>query len=427
MISALLFGIFAFLLILGVPIAISLGVASSVVILVSGTVSSSYIPQGLVTSLDSFPLMAVPFFILAGELMSRGGLSSRLLNVGKVLFGRYKAGLAIIAVATCMFFGAISGSGPATVAAVGSILLPAMAKDGYRPAFSTSLVASAGSLGVIIPPSIPMVIYAASANVSVTGMFLAGIIPGVIIGLSLMLYAWTQARREGVGADLIHYTPREAWDIIWDAKWALIVPVIILGGIYGGIFTPTEAAAVGVIYGLVVGMFVYRELRLTDLYHVFAQSALTTGSVMLIVGAATIFGRVLTIERIPVILAEGMVEFVSSPLTLLFLVNVLLLVVGTFMETLAAIIILTPILLPVATAMGIDPTHFGIVMIVNLGIGMVTPPLGMNLFIGAKVGDVPLEQVMRGAIPFVIVMLFALALITYLPILSLVLPQWLAN
>lgn len=272
-----------------------------------------------------------------------------------------------------------------------------------------------------------MVIYAASANVSVTGMFLAGIIPGVIIGLSLMLYAWTQARREGVGADLIHYTPREAWDIIWDAKWALIVPVIILGGIYGGIFTPTEAAAVGVIYGLVVGMFVYRELRLTDLYHVFAQSALTTGSVMLIVGAATIFGRVLTIERIPVILAEGMVEFVSSPLTLLFLVNVLLLVVGTFMETLAAIIILTPILLPVATAMGIDPTHFGIVMIVNLGIGMVTPPLGMNLFIGAKVGDVPLEQVMRGAIPFVIVMLFALALITYLPILSLVLPQWLAN
>ncbi|EIE48665.1 C4-dicarboxylate ABC transporter permease [Salipiger aestuarii] len=427
MISALLFGIFAILLVLGVPIAISLGVASSVVLFTSGKVSSSFIPQGLVTSIDSFPLMAVPFFILAGDLMSQGGLSSRLLNVGKVLFGRYNAGLAIIAVATCMFFGAISGSGPATVAAVGSILLPAMAKDGYRPVFSTSLVASAGSLGVIIPPSIPMVIYAASANVSVTGMFLAGIIPGLIIGLALMMYAWIQARREGVGADATRYTPGEAWAVVWDAKWALIVPVIILGGIYGGIFTPTEAAAIGVIYGLIVGLFVYRELRLIDLYRVFAQSALTTGSVMLIVGAATIFGRVLTIERIPVLLAEAMVDLVSSPLALLMLVNLLLLVVGTFMETLAAIIILTPILLPVAIAMGIDPTHFGIVMIVNLGIGMVTPPLGMNLFIGSKVGNVPLEQLMRGALPFVLVMLVTLALITYLPALSLALPTWVAG
>lgn len=427
MISALLFGVFAILLVLGVPIAISLGVASSVVLFTSGKVSSSFIPQGLVTSIDSFPLMAVPFFILAGDLMSQGGLSSRLLNVGKVLFGRYNGGLAIIAVATCMFFGAISGSGPATVAAVGSILLPAMAKDGYRPVFSTSLVASAGSLGVIIPPSIPMVIYAASANVSVTGMFLAGIIPGMLIGLALMMYAWIQARREGVGADATRYTPGEAWAVIWDAKWALIVPVIILGGIYGGIFTPTEAAAIGVIYGLVVGLFVYRELRLIDLYRVFAQSALTTGSVMLIVGAATIFGRVLTIERIPVLLAEAMVDLVSSPLALLMLVNLLLLVVGTFMETLAAIIILTPILLPVAMAMGIDPTHFGIVMIVNLGIGMVTPPLGMNLFIGSKVGNVPLEQLMRGALPFVLVMLVTLALITYLPALSLALPTWVAG
>jgi len=427
MISALLFGVFALLLVLGVPIAISLGVASSVVLFTSGKVSSSFIPQGLVTSIDSFPLMAVPFFILAGDLMSQGGLSSRLLNVGKVLFGRYNAGLAIIAVATCMFFGAISGSGPATVAAVGSILLPAMAKDGYRPVFSTSLVASAGSLGVIIPPSIPMVIYAASANVSVTGMFLAGIIPGMLIGLALMMYAWIQARREGVGADATRYTPGEAWAVVWDAKWALIVPVIILGGIYGGIFTPTEAAAIGVIYGLVVGLFVYRELRLIDLYRVFAQSALTTGSVMLIVGAATIFGRVLTIERIPVLLAEAMVDLVSSPLALLMLVNLLLLVVGTFMETLAAIIILTPILLPVAMAMGIDPTHFGIVMIVNLGIGMVTPPLGMNLFIGSKVGNVPLEQLMRGALPFVLVMLVTLALITYLPALSLALPTWVAG
>lgn len=427
MIASILFGIFAILLLLSVPIAISLGAASAIALLVAGKVSNTYIPQTLVTSIDSFPLMAVPFFILAGDIMARGGLSERLLNVGSVLFGRFRGGMAIIAVVTCMFFAAISGSGPATVAAVGSILLPVMAREGYRPAFSTGLVASSGCLGVIIPPSVPMIIYASSANVSVSGMFLAGIIPGLLIALGLITYAIWQSRRDGITATHKGNSAREIFDAIWDAKWALLAPAIILGGIYGGIFTPTEAAAVGVIYGLIVSMFVYRELSPKELYSSIAQSGLTTGTVMVIVGTATIFGRVLTIERIPVLLAESMTSIVENPIILLLLINLLLLVVGTFLETLAAIIILTPILLPVALAIGVDPTHFGIVMIVNLAIGMITPPLGLNLFIGARVGNVPVEKLIPAMPPFVVTMILILLALTYIPALSLALPGWASN
>lgn len=422
MIAFLLFVPFLVMLTLSVPIGIALGLASTIALIASGSVNPTYIAQGLVTSIDSFPLMAVPFFVLAGDLMGHGGLSKRLLNVGNVIFGRYSGGLAIIAVVTCMFFAAISGSGPATVAAVGAIMMPAMARDGYRPAFSGGLIASAGSLGVIIPPSIPMVIYSTSANVSVTKMFMAGVVPGLLIGLALILYAWFQARREGIGRSAEHHGLTEIGRTIWEAKWALMVPVLILGGIYGGVFTPTEASAVGVIYGLIVGLFVYRELKLADLYHIFAASALTSATIMLIVGAATIFGRVLTIERIPVMMADAITQWVSSPLAILALINVFLLVIGTFMETLAAIIILTPILLPVAMAAGVDPVHFGIVMIANLAIGMVTPPVGVNLFVASRVGEIPLEKVVRAAMPFLAVMLIVLVAITYVPAISLTLP-----
>lgn len=422
MISALLFIPFLVMLLVSVPIGIALGLASTLALLVSGKVSSSYIAQGLVTSIDSFPLMAVPFFVLAGDLMGHGGLSKRLLKVGLVLFGRYSGGLAIIAVVTCMFFAAISGSGPATVAAVGAILMPAMAKGGYRPPFTGGLIASAGSLGVIIPPSIPMVIYATSANVSVTKMFMAGVVPGALIGIALIVYAWFQARREGIERSTERHSFKDIVLTTWEAKWALMVPVLILGGIYGGVFTPTEASAIGVIYGLIVGLFVYRELKFSDLHHIFASSALTSATIMLIVGAATIFGRVLAIERIPVMMADYITQLVSNPLMILILINLLLLVVGTFMETLAAIIILTPILLPVAAASGVDPVHFGIVMIANLAIGMVTPPVGVNLFVASRVGNIPLERLMRSAVPFLVVMLLILALITYVPALSLGLP-----
>lgn len=419
MISLILFGGFALFLLISVPVAVALGLASTVALLVSGKVSSSYIAQGLVTSLDSFPLMAVPFFILAGDLMGQGGLSRRLLDVGNTMFGRYTGGLAIIAIVTCMFFAAISGSGPATVAAIGGIMLPAMARQGYEKGYSVGLVAAAGSIGIIIPPSIPMIIYAVAANVSITKMFLAGIIPGLMIGVGLIITAYLKARKEGFKGLDTRYSGRDMAAAIWEAKWALLVPVIILGGIYGGIFTPTEAAAVGVIYGFIVGVFIHKELKLSDLYRVVAGSALTSATVIIIVGTATIFGRVLAIERIPFMIADYIVNLTDSPIVILMLINVLLLVVGMFMETLAAIIILTPILLPVVVAVGVDPVHFGIVMIVNLAIGMVTPPVGVNLFVGARVGSASLESAVRGAIPFIFSMLAVLVLITYVPSISL--------
>lgn len=419
MVSLLLFGCFLLFLIASVPIAISLGLASALALLYSGKVSSTYIAQGLVTSIDSFPLMAVPFFILAGDLMGVGGLSRRLLNVANVFFGRYTGGLAMIGVVTCMFFAAISGSGPATVAAIGGLLLPAMARAGYNKGYSVGVLASAGSLGIIIPPSIPMIIYAVSANVSITQMFLAGVIPGLLIGLALIITAYIKARKAGYTGEDQHYTAKEKWATVWDAKWALLVPLIILGGIYGGIFTPTEAAAIGVIYGFVVGVFVHKEIKLKDLYDVIGNSALTSATVIVIVGTATIFGRMLAIERIPFMIADYIVNLTENPIIILLLINILLLFVGMFMETLAAIIILVPILLPVVVAVGVDPVHFGIVMIVNLALGMVTPPVGVNLFVGARVGETSLEKASLGAIPFILAMLAVLLLITYVPWLSL--------
>lgn len=419
MISLLLFGCFLVLLILSVPIAISLGLASAVALLYSGKVSSSYIAQGLVTSIDSFPLMAVPFFILAGDLMGHGGLSRRLLDVGNALFGRYTGGLAIIAIVTCMFFAAISGSGPATVAAIGGIMLPAMARQGYDKGYSVGLIAGAGSIGIIIPPSIPMIIYAVSANVSITQMFLAGIVPGLLIGIGLIVVAYLKARKNGYHGIDERHSARQIWAAVWEAKWALMAPVIILGGIYGGVFTPTEAAAVGVIYGFVVGVFVHKELKLKGLYQVMAGSALTSATVIVIVGTATIFGRVLAIERIPFMIADYMVNLTDNPIFILLLINVLLLFVGMFMETIAAIIILTPILLPVVVAVGVDAVHFGIVMIVNLALGMVTPPVGVNLFVGARIGSIALEKAAAGAIPFIASMIVMLLLITYVPSISL--------
>lgn len=424
MISLILFGLLAILLLVSVPIAVALGIASTVALLVSGKVSGSYVPQGLVTSIDSFPLMAVPFFILAGDLMGKGGLSQRLINVGRMFFGRYTGGMAIIAVVTCIFFAAISGSGPATVAAMGTILIPAMTKDGYKPQFSAGLVACSGSLGVIIPPSIPMVIYATSANVSVSKMFMGGVIPGLLIGLALIFYAWWQSKKDGQKPGDYRPSMREILSTLNDAKWSLMVPVIILGGIYGGIFTPTEAAAVGVIYGFFVGTFVYKELKLKDLYAIFAGSALTSATIMLIVGTATIFGRALAIEGIPAMLADVITSAVSQAWVLLLAINIILLIVGTFMETIAAIIILTPILLPLALALGINAEHFGIVMIVNLAIGMITPPVGVNLFVASRVSGQTLETVIKGAITPMLVMIIVLLLITYVPALSLALPAF---
>ena len=423
MISLILFGLLAVLLLFSVPIAVSLGIASTIALLVSGKVSASYVPQGLATSIDSFPLMAVPFFILAGDLMGQGGLSHRLIKVGRMLFGRYTGGMAIIAVVTCIFFAAISGSGPATVAAVGTILLPAMAKDGYRPSFSSGLVSCAGSLGVIIPPSIPMVIYATSANVSVSKMFMAGVLPGLLIGFALIAYAWLQSRKDGQKPGEYRPSGREMLAVLNEAKWALLVPVIILGGLYGGIFTPTEAAAVAVFFALFVGAAVYRTLTPARLLAALRASLLSTVVILIIISAASVFGWVLTANRIPEMIARFFISLSDDPAVFLLLVNLFLLIVGMFLETGAAITIVAPILTPVAMKLGIDPVHFGIIMIVNLAVGMTTPPVGVNLFVACQVAGLRIEQILKSMLPFYAVLLADIALVTYLPQLSLWLPR----
>ena len=417
MVVALLFGSFALLLILRVPIGISLGMSSLITIFASGVVQPTYLAQGLVTGADSFSLMAVPFFVLAGELMATGGISRRLLNIADAFLGRKYGGLALVTVVACMFFAAISGSGPATVAAIGGLTIPSMLKQGYDRPFAGAISAAAGSIGVIIPPSIPMVMYCVATGVSVGAMFMGGVIPGILIGVSLCVYSSLYSKKHKyINAEAAPFSWGNVGRSLVDGIWALLVPVIILGGIYGGIFTPTEAAAVAVAYGLIVGLFVYRDLKAKDLYRIFGSAALTTATIMVILGTATTFGRILTLERIPTMIADFFESVAKGPIMLMILINILLLIVGCFMETNAAIIILAPIFLPIVESMGINPVHFGIVMVVNLAIGFV------NLFVACNVANAKLEEICKGILPILGVMIVDLLLITYIEPLSTFLP-----
>lgn len=417
--AGVLFGSFAVFLFLTVPIGIALGLAVLFTILYTGGMPVEFLMKELTNSVDSFPLLAVPYFIIAGEIMGKGGISKRLFNVADSMVGNKTGGIAMATIITCMFFAAISGSGPATVAAIGGIMIPAMVQKGYDKRFATAVVAAAGSIGVIIPPSIPMVIYGVSGSVSIGDMFIAGIIPGIMIGIGLMVYSYIHSKKMGYTGSDQATTIRGVLTALWEAKWALLIPVVILGGIYGGIFTPTEAAVVAVVFGLIVSVFVYKELKFKDLPQIFVDSALTTATVLVIVGAATAFGRLLTIEQIPNQIAQAMLSISSEPLIVMLLITLLLLIVGCFMDTIAAIIILTPILLPVATQIGYDPIHFGIIMIVNLSIGFITPPLGVNLFVGAGISGLSLEQLSKAIVPFFFAMLITLLIIIVVPQLSL--------
>lgn len=419
MTTAVLFGTFALCLFLSVPIGISLGLATLVTIVYSGTLPLEFLMKELVTSVDSFPLMAVPFFILAGEIMGKGGISERLFRVANSFVGNKTGGFAIATIITCMFFAAISGSGPATVAAIGGIMIPAMVRQGYEKKFATAVVCAAGSLGVIIPPSIPMVIYGVVGSTSIGDLFIAGVIPGLLVGLALILYAYFHSRKKGYTGTGEKTSLSKIAKALWEAKWALLIPIIILGGIYGGVFTPTEAAVIAVVYGLFVGLILYREIKIKDLPKVLADSALTTATILVIVGTATAFGRLLTIEQIPNQVAQWMLSLSESPVVIILLITVLLLIVGCFMDTLAAIIILTPILLPIAINIGYDPVHFGIIMVVNLAIGFITPPLGVNLFVGSGISGLSIEMLSKAVIPFFIAMLITLFFIIFLPQLSL--------
>jgi len=413
-----------------VPIAITLGMVSAMTMYGSGIPLQAMI-QRMFAALDSFPLTAIPFFILAGALMEVSGISTRLVNFAQSLVGRATGGLGLVAVLSAMFFAAISGSSAATTAAIGSILIPAMAARGYSRPFATSVQASSGELGVIIPPSIPMIIFALTAGVpvSIGDLFLAGILPGLLVAGGLMLTVYLVSKRKGYGrakpgaaGDGLSPQPG-VWESFKAAILPLMLPVLILGGIYGGIFTPTEAAAAAVCFALIIGVIVFRTITVEKLLTALRSSLLNTVVILLIISAASVFGWVLTANRIPELISQVFVSISDNPLVFLLLINLLLLLVGMFLETGAAITVLAPILTPVALKMGIDPIHFGIVMIVNLAVGMTTPPVGVNLFVACQVAGLRIEHIIRSMLPFYLSLLICLAIITYLPGLSLWLPQ----
>lgn len=410
------------LLFLGVPIAFAIGGATLLSLLVAG-IPTAFLGQGVFTSLDSFPSMAVPFFILAGAFMETGGLSRRIVNVAQAMLGNITGGLGIATILSAAIFAAISGSSPATVAAIGSIMIPAMVKKGYKVDDAAALSAAGGGLGIIIPPSIPMIIYGITANVSIGDMFLAGFGPGLVIVIILSLTVYLIARKKGYKGSERKFSFKELLKHTWDAKWALLSPILILGGIYSGKFTPTESAVIAVLYSLFVGIFVYKELKIKDIPQAITSSAIMSGAVLVILATATSFGRLITMYQIPNKLADQITGISSNPDVILLLIALIILIIGTFMETLSIIIILTPLFLPVVTALGVDPVHFGIIMVVAAEIGMLTPPVGVNLFVASGIAGINLERISKSIIPYLFAMIIALIIIILVPDISLFLPN----
>jgi len=405
---------------LSLPVAVAIGLSSLLGVAVSGNLTWLVVAQQIYAALDKYPLVAVPFFILAGNLMEAGGISERMVEFAKSVVGGVQGGLACSCVLTCMIFAAVAGSSVATTFAVGAILIPAMVRHGYPAPFAASLQASAAELGVVIPPSIPMILFAVSTDTSTGELFVAGIGPGILIGLALMAYVWLYARRTGVGKR--DGEGRQPLARAFGHAWlALLMPVIILGGIYGGIFTPTEASVVAVIYAAVVGIFIYRKIRLDTLSAVLHRSVVSTAVIMFIIANAGVFSFLLNRAGIPDALGQWLGGVFDSRHAFLAGVNLALFVIGMFIETSASIVVLAPLLLPVAVQFGIDPVHFGVIMVVNLALGMVTPPFGVNLFAACAVAKVPLERLVRPLLPFVGVVVACLMLITYLPEVSLAL------
>lgn len=420
---ALLFGSLALCLLIGVPIAISLGVSALVAIYFGSTLPLAIITQKAFTSLDSFPLLAIPFFMLAGILMGKGGVSQRLLNLATAMVGWMVGGLSMVTIVACMFFAAISGSGPATVAAIGGFMIPAMKARNYGGGFASAVAAAAGSIGVIIPPSIPFVLYGVIGGVSVGSMFLAGILPGFLIGLGLMFTAYVIAKKRGYAPEeQISFRFKDVVKATNDAKWALLIPVIILGGIYGGVFSPTEAAVVAVVYSLIIGLFVYKELTWKSVFESFREAVVINATTMIIIGLSVSFAYFMTLEQIPNDISTFLTDLSTNPFIILIAINILLLIVGMFIDTISALVVLTPILLPIVTAVGVDPVHFGVILVANLAIGFITPPLGVNLFVASSVGGVRFEKIAWAIVPFLVSMFICLLVITFFPPLSLWLP-----
>lgn len=425
---ASLFIIFAILIVIAVPIGMILAILGILPNLIDPwfPADPQYIIRAMINGVDSFPLLAVPMFVLSGNIMAEGKISKKLFNFFSYFVADKTAGLPIATVITCLFYGAISGSGPATTAAVGAMTIPIMVNLGYDKVFSTSLVAVAGGLGVIIPPSIPFIFYGQASGVSVAKMFMAGILPGLLIGFCLMVYSWYYCKKHGEDKEKLVSYKNELKKmgfvgLLKDSFWAILCPVIILGSIYGGIASPTEAAVISVFYALIISLLIYKSLKVTDLYKILVDSVKTYTTIIFIIAAATGFARILTFMKVPTLITQGISSTVSSKIALLILINVILLIVGMFMDTTPAILILTPILVPLVKQYGVDPIHFGIIMVVNLAIGFVTPPLGVNLFVASSISGVKIEDIIKKVLPFIVAFIVALILITFIPQISLIL------
>ena len=432
MISAVLFISFFVFLIMGVPIAICLGLSSVCAILYSGT-SLTIVATNMYAGISKYLLLAIPFFVLSGNIMAKAGISKRLVRFVDTCVGHKRGGIAIVCVIVACFFGAISGSGPATVAALGAVLIPAMVeRGGFSAPFSTALMATSSSIAIVIPPSIAFVVYASITGVSIADMFMAGIVPGILMGVALVIVVMVEARKKGIQPAQKKATAKERWDAFKDAFWGFLMPVIILGGIYGGIFTPTEAAAVSVVYGLFVGMVIYREVKLKDLFDICVDSAKTTGGIMLIVASASLFSYVCTKFGIADAASALLGSIAHNQFTFLLIVNIIFLIAGCFIDANSAMYIFIPVMLPVCKALGYDVVAFGVMATVNLAIGQVTPPVGVNLFvaIGIKIKkgmEVTLQEISKAVMPMLAACVAVLLVVTYIPVTSTALPRALAK
>lgn len=407
---------------LGMPVAVALGLSSILTILMFAQDSMASLSLKLFETSEHYTLLAIPFFILGGAFMTTGGVAKRMIRFANACIGHLRGGLAMASVLACMLFAAVSGSSPATVVAVGAIVIAGMVRAGYPQQFAAGVICNAGTLGILIPPSIVMVVYGAATETSVGKLFMAGVIPGIALGLMLMVAIYVRARM----LDLPRQ-PRASTGEVFkagrDSLWGLLLIVIILGGIYGGIFTPTEAAAVAAVYAFFIAVFVYRDIGMRKVPHVMLEAGKVTVMLMFIVANALLFAHVLTTERIPQTIAEAIIGWGMVDWQFLIVVNVLLLIAGMFMEPTGIILILAPILFPIATKLGIDPVHLGIIMVVNLEIGMVTPPIGLNLFVTAGITKMSIMQVAKAALPWTLVLLLFLVMVTYIPAITLFLPN----
>lgn len=409
-------------MLIGVPVAVSLGASTVITMLFFTDLDVATIPQLIFDGINKFALMAIPMFILAGNLLSKGGSARRIIDFAKSMVGHLPGGLPMSAIFACVIFAAVSGSSPATVVAIGSIMFVAIKEAGYPKEYAVGGITTAGSLGILIPPSVVMIVYGVTAEVSIAQLFMAGVVPGLMLGGMMILQTYIGAKKLGFKA-----TTPEPWSErikkFFRAFWALLIVVVVIGGIYGGIFTPTEAAAASAIYALIISLFVYKDIKFKDLWDICLESAITTAMIFFIIANAVVFAYLLTSENIPQTIADSILAANIGKIGFLIIVNVLLFIMGQFMEPSSVVMIMVPLLLPIATALGVDPVHFGILLIVNMEIGMITPPVGLNLFVASGLTGMNLKDVIVSCLPWTLTLFIGLILVTYIPEISLWLPR----